>query len=81
MIKGKLLHQDVGSNNFMKPSTGARILFIAPVQKAISKTASQSVVQLLEPVIFILGIIQGHILLPSRGGIGKRLTTARITLI
>jgi len=75
------VYQVAGSNDLRKPSTGLRILSIAPENKHTSKTTIQIFVHLPDTVGLIPGMIQGQILLPSKGGTGRRLITASIALI
>ena len=71
----------LGSSEVRKPRTGRSILSITPVKRQTNKTTIQTLVHFADTVGFIPGMIQGHILLPSRGGTGKRLITASIALI
>jgi len=61
--------------------TGPRILSITPEKRNTSKTTIQTFVHVADTTGFIPGIMQGQILLPSKGGIGSRLITANIALI
>jgi len=71
----------LGSSEVRKARTGPSILSITPVKRKTSKTTTQTFVHLPETAGFIPGMIQGQILLPSKGGIGSRLITASIALI
>ena len=73
--------QVAGSNDVKNPSTGPIILPIPPVKIITTKTPIHTMFHLPDIVGFIPGIRQGHILLPSSGGMGKRLMQAKIALI
>ena len=60
--------------------TGRMTFEIAPEKKQTSRTAIQILDHFGETVGLAPGIMQGQILLPSRGGTGSRFTTASMAL-
>jgi hypothetical protein len=70
-----------GRSPVKNPSTAPITPSITPEKNRISKTTSHLLFHVPETVGRIPGITQGHILLPSNGGIGRRLIVASIAFM
>ena len=64
-----------------KVNTGSMILSMIPVYRQMMSTTIHTAVHLPEMFGFMPGMRQGQILLPSKGGMGRRFITARIALM